>query len=100
ITQLRTGHVGLHAYLARFGAVDSPLCQMCQTPETVGHFLLSCRRFCPERDILRRKLFADGRQPLSKKTLLGKAKNRTALLEYVHATGRLPQYNPTSNPDP
>ncbi|KAJ7153407.1 hypothetical protein C8R43DRAFT_828743, partial [Mycena crocata] len=45
ITQMRTGHVGLNAYLARFGAVDSSLCPMCREPETVNHFLLACRRF-------------------------------------------------------
>jgi hypothetical protein len=45
ITQMRTGHVGLNASLARFGAVDSGLCQTCREPETINHFLLTCRRF-------------------------------------------------------
>ncbi|KAJ6474541.1 hypothetical protein DFH09DRAFT_806400, partial [Mycena vulgaris] len=44
ITQMRTGHVGLNEYLARFGAVDSGA-----EPETVNHFLLSCRRFMQQR---------------------------------------------------
>ncbi|KAJ6631077.1 hypothetical protein B0H10DRAFT_1677943, partial [Mycena sp. CBHHK59/15] len=39
LTQLRTGHVGLNAYLARFGAVDSGLCQTCREPETVKESL-------------------------------------------------------------
>ncbi|KAI0780361.1 hypothetical protein BD413DRAFT_457113, partial [Trametes elegans] len=29
LSQLRSGHVGLNAYLARIHAVDSPLCQSC-----------------------------------------------------------------------
>ncbi|KAJ7760825.1 hypothetical protein DFH07DRAFT_719704, partial [Mycena maculata] len=45
LTQLRTGHIGLNVYLAWFGAVNSALCQTCQEPETVNHFLLSCRRY-------------------------------------------------------
>ncbi|KAJ7202248.1 hypothetical protein B0H12DRAFT_994680, partial [Mycena haematopus] len=89
LTQLRTGHIGLNAYLARFGAVNSALCQTCQEPETVNHFLLSCRRFRTQRDTLRRALFVDGRQSLTKRTLLGKVKNRSRLLEYIRATGRL-----------
>ncbi|KAJ7924516.1 hypothetical protein B0H13DRAFT_1601535, partial [Mycena leptocephala] len=92
ITQMRTGHVGLNAYLARFGAVDSGLCQTCHEPETVNHFLLTCRRFAQRRDTLRCALFAEGRQPVTKKSLLGKSKNKTALLAYVAATGRFPRY--------
>ncbi|KAJ6579106.1 hypothetical protein DFH09DRAFT_839226, partial [Mycena vulgaris] len=88
ITQMRTGHVGLNAYLARFGAVDSGLCSACREPETVNHFLLSCRRFMQQRDVLRRALLDDDRQPLTKKSLLGKPKNRAALLAYVASTNR------------
>ncbi|KAJ6614771.1 hypothetical protein B0H10DRAFT_1723276, partial [Mycena sp. CBHHK59/15] len=88
LTQLRMGHVGLNAYLARFGAVDSGLCQTCREPETVNHFLFTCRRFCYQRGVLRRALFNDERQPLNKRTVLGKPKNRSALLAYVTATGR------------
>ncbi|KAJ7156482.1 hypothetical protein C8R43DRAFT_818576, partial [Mycena crocata] len=88
LTQLRTGHVGLNAYLARFGAVDSALCSTCREPETVNHYLLTCRRFSRERDALRRALFADERQPLNKKTLLGTPKNRSKLLQYVANTER------------
>jgi hypothetical protein len=53
LTQLRTGHIGLNAYLARFGLVDLNLCSTCHEPETVNHFLLTCRRFREQRDILR-----------------------------------------------
>ncbi|KAF8310714.1 uncharacterized protein EI90DRAFT_2843295, partial [Cantharellus anzutake] len=42
--QLRTGHIGLLAYLAA-----SPNCSLCEVPETVEHFLFECRRYCRER---------------------------------------------------
>ncbi|KAF9515817.1 hypothetical protein BS47DRAFT_1282621, partial [Hydnum rufescens UP504] len=45
IVQLRTGHVALRAYLNRFGHSDSPNCLLCNEPETVEHFLVTCQRF-------------------------------------------------------
>jgi hypothetical protein len=94
ITQVHTGHVSLNAYLTRFGVVDSDLCQTCREPETVNHFLLTCRRFMQQRDILRRALLEDRRQQLTKKFLLGKSKNKSVLLAYVAAAGRFPRYTP------
>ncbi|KAJ7347232.1 hypothetical protein DFH08DRAFT_867644 [Mycena albidolilacea] len=91
---MRTGHAGLNAYLARFGAVDSGLCQHCRESETVTHYLLTCWRFTAQRDVLRRALYAGKCQPLIKKTLLGKHKNKLLLLTYVAATGRFPRYTP------
>jgi ribonuclease HI len=95
LTQLRTGHIGLNAYLARFGIVDTSHCPTCNEPETVNHFLFTCRRFGQQRDVLRRALHAANHQQLSKRSLLGKSKNRTLLLDYVAATGRFPQYAPS-----
>ncbi|KAF7372603.1 hypothetical protein MVEN_00123200 [Mycena venus] len=43
LTQLRTGHIGLNAYLHRFHLAPSPLCPHCASaPESVPHFLLAC----------------------------------------------------------
>ncbi|KAJ7434396.1 hypothetical protein B0H11DRAFT_2372770 [Mycena galericulata] len=51
--------------------------------------------FTIDRDVLRRALFDDDRQPLTKKSLLGKPKNRAALLAYVASTNRFPRYAPS-----
>ncbi|KAJ7722151.1 hypothetical protein DFH07DRAFT_720197, partial [Mycena maculata] len=88
IMQMCTGHVGLNAYLARFGVVDLNLCPACREPETVNHFLLTCRRFMGQRNVLWRALYADDWQPLNKRSLLGKCKNKGALLAYVASTNR------------
>ncbi|KAJ6544744.1 hypothetical protein B0H10DRAFT_1674280, partial [Mycena sp. CBHHK59/15] len=88
LTQLRTGHIGLNVYLARFDLVNSNLCATCREPKSVNRYLLTCHRFSQQHHTLRRMLFEDGRQPLNKKTLLGKPKNCTVLLAYVAATGR------------
>jgi hypothetical protein len=49
LTQLRTGHIGLNAYLHRFAIALSSQCPLCATPETVPHFLLLCPAFRRQR---------------------------------------------------
>jgi hypothetical protein len=49
LTQLRTNHVPLQAYLHRFKLVDSPTCQQCfSAPETVSHFLFFCTKYATQ----------------------------------------------------
>ena len=96
LTQLRSGHVGLNRHLARIKAVDSPLCVLCQTQETVEHYLLGCRRFIIPRHHLR---VAIGRQTggaITRHTLLATPKNMPALFDYIDATERFPAYTAES----
>ena len=88
ISQLRSGHVSLNQFLSRINAVSSPMCPRCSVPEMVEHFLLSCRRYCGQCDALRQAV----QDPLTLRSVLGGAKRRAALLEYVEATGRLDAY--------
>ncbi|KAJ3484580.1 hypothetical protein NLI96_g5547 [Meripilus lineatus] len=87
ITQLRSGHIGLNQYLARFRIVDSPNCSTCNVPETVDHYLFSCRNYLEERHTLRAAL---GRIPLTKRVLLGSGGRREDLLKYVNSSRRFP----------
>ncbi|KAI5898855.1 uncharacterized protein SCHCODRAFT_02487465, partial [Schizophyllum commune H4-8] len=89
LTQLRSGHVGLFAYLARVRAVDSALCTTCGTEETVDHYLFECRRYKDARHRLR---VAVGGRRLDRACVLGEVKNRAALLAFVQETGRLAAY--------
>ncbi|KAJ3476748.1 hypothetical protein NLI96_g10952 [Meripilus lineatus] len=89
LTQLRSGHMALNQYLARFNIVDSPNCALCRVPETVDHFLFSCRRFLEERGRLRMAL---RRLPLTTHTLIGGRGRHGELLEYVKSTRRFPMY--------
>ncbi|KAJ6497189.1 hypothetical protein C8R47DRAFT_972758, partial [Mycena vitilis] len=93
ITQLRTDHIGLNKYLHRIKAVDSPLCVRRRVPETVDHFLLTCRRYLPARHNLRREI----KKPLSLRTFLGDPANTTHLMNYVTASGRFPLYVDTES---
>ncbi|KAJ7708264.1 hypothetical protein B0H17DRAFT_917397, partial [Mycena rosella] len=45
LTQLRTTHIGLNAYLYRFHLAPSLDCDLCLVPETVSHFLLARNRY-------------------------------------------------------
>jgi len=42
ITRLRLGMCGLHSYLHKIGKHQTGLCDTCQVPETVEHYLLQC----------------------------------------------------------
>ena len=90
LLQLRTNHVPLQTYLARIGKVLSPTCPTCgEAAETVAHYLLTCRRYLAPRHTLR--LAVSG--PLSLRSTLGNPKARTAVLDFVEATGRFPTYS-------
>ncbi|KAI1783628.1 reverse transcriptase (RNA-dependent DNA polymerase)-domain-containing protein [Ganoderma leucocontextum] len=84
LAQLRSSHVPLNSYLARIGAVDSPLCLACRTPETAEHFLLTCRRFMRERHEPRTAVGGT----LSLRSTLGNGKAWSAVLDFVAATKR------------
>lgn len=45
VAQIRAGHCPLNAVLHRIGVTDDPNCSLCLQPETVEHFLLTCRKF-------------------------------------------------------
>lgn len=94
LTQLRFGHVGLNSYLARIGAVDSPLCPKCLIPETPAHYLFTCRRYTEARHALRRAVDA----PLYLRSTVGNVKARAAVLKYVGATQRFEAYRTDEAP--
>ncbi|KAM5544129.1 hypothetical protein V8D89_002178 [Ganoderma adspersum] len=89
ISQLCSGHIGLNAFLARIHAIDSPLCLTCSIPETVSHFLFTCRRFVTARHDFRKAV----KGPLTLRNTIGNAKARTAVLDFVEATGRFEVYH-------
>ena len=86
LTQLRTNHIPLQAYLHRFKLADSPTCQQCNNaPETVSHFLLFCSKFANQRIQLTRAIRRDRALDLS---ILGNKKLLPALYRYIRDTNR------------
>jgi hypothetical protein len=90
LTQLRTGHIGLNDFLFRFHLAPSPACALCNTPESVPHFLLLCPAYRRQRLDLVRRL---GTARLSLKLLLSAKKDAKPVLDFVRDTGRFPRYS-------
>ena len=45
IYRLRTGHNRLNMHLHKIGLHNSGLCELCEEPESVKHYLLDCLKF-------------------------------------------------------
>lgn len=89
IVQLRTRHIALNGFLARIKAVDSPLCQRCQEPESIPHFLFRCRRYTLERLTLRTTV---NHTRFDMAAVLGNPKAFPHLYQFLIDTDRFPYY--------
>src|SRR5579863_5416010 len=80
--RLRLGWAPLNQYHCRIRRKDSPECTMCNTPESVCHFLLVCCRYTAQRNTLKAEL---GRLvvPFSLCNLLGGAEPHIATREQI-----------------
>ncbi len=58
LTQIRTGAIGLRAFLARRGVpgVNTPLCRCATEPETAAHLIARCPELAEARESLRSKV--------------------------------------------
>ena len=71
ITRLRIGHTELNESMHRFGHNENPNCNNCNTPETVEHYLMACRKYNQHRRKLFMALNKEGIQNINMRTLLG-----------------------------
>ncbi|KAF8817596.1 hypothetical protein BYT27DRAFT_7074313 [Phlegmacium glaucopus] len=86
LTQLRTQHAPLQAYLHKIQKVNTPVCQQCKEgPETVIHYLIFCKKF----DRHRRRLKRDTREGRGMDMgVLGEKKSLLAVFRYINDTKR------------
>lgn len=98
IASLRCRTPSLNFYLNKSGFSLTNLCLVCNEPETIDHFLLSCRRFSSLRRMYLNSIFHKLRLPLTTPNLLsfGASQDGTsrhavlsALHKFIEASGRL-----------
>jgi ribonuclease HI len=92
IVQLRSGHIALRKYLARFARAEDPLCPTCHLPESVDHFLLICKRFNKQRKELFKSIHAIDKKINHRRlsVLLSHPDVLPLTAKYAISTGRFP----------
>lgn len=91
LMQLRTGRIGLNAYLARINRRETARCDCNLGNQTVTHALLECPLHQKERDDMRNALSEQG-ITLRHEELLTRLEARTIVAEYMIKTGLLDQF--------
>ncbi|KAI1829205.1 hypothetical protein DTO027I6_9898 [Penicillium roqueforti] len=92
LMQLRTGRIGLGAYLNRINRRETARCGCDLGNQTVTHVLLECPLHQDERDWMRRALSNHG-VALHRDELLTRPEARTVVAEFMVKTGLLGQFH-------
>ena len=91
LMQLRTGRIGLGAYLARINRRESGRCECDLGNQTVTHVLLECPLHQEEREWMRKAL-SERNITLRQNELLTRLEARTTVAEFMTRTGILGQF--------
>jgi len=85
--RLRAGHCKRHFHLNRIRLYSNGLCNECNTPETVEHFLIQCDKYAKARHKSRESIqYINGN--IDRLTLLKDAKAKLYVLAFIHQAGR------------
>jgi hypothetical protein len=95
LTQIRTGKVGLRAFLfeRKVPSTVTPWCQCGVAPETAAHIALDCRNLTQQREELRQLMAPKAMRTYCDFTLATeKRKTARILIRWLLSTGRFPEF--------
>src|SRR5947209_13604425 len=95
ITQLRTQHGHMNAYLYEINVINSSRCSCEALTQNTEHFLLHCRKYITQRKVLQEKL----KQRLSVHAILYTTRGIEALKEFLETTDVCVRPNTQQNAD-
>ena len=75
---------GLNNFLHKIGKHPNGLCETCICTDDVKHFLLNCRKYNSQRNILMKSLDISNNIQLTPQQLLGPKQNSYHIIKYVH----------------
>ena len=95
--RLRIGHAGTLQYLHRFDRAETESCSQCNCPETIDHYLLECKRYEQQRNVMKRKMTELDITELTLKMLLGGMEKNVRInkkiieitVQYIKDTNRI-----------
>jgi hypothetical protein len=95
LTQIRTGKVGLRAFLfeRKVPEVATPQCPCGEAPETAAYLVLDCHDLAPQREDLRQLMFPRALRTYRDFTAAtAKKKSARILVRWLLSTGRFPEF--------
>src|SRR5260370_29237467 len=95
LTQIRTGKVGLRAFLfeRKVPDVATPRCLCGEAPETAAHLALDCRDLAQQSEELRRLMSPKAMRTYRDfATATAKKKSARTLVRWLLSTGRFPEF--------
>ena len=95
LTQIRTGKVGLRAFLfsRKVPEVNTPLCPCGRGEETPAHLVIHCSGLTEERERLRRELAPHALRTSRDFAAITADRNRAPIVvKWLLATGRFPEF--------
>ena len=87
LLRLKTGHCCLNGHLARINCHQDGMCDTCNRPETVKHFLMKCSKYTNQRVALMRSLQTENID-FTLENLLNIPVTAQAVIKYVVNTHR------------